>query len=234
VTTSSGNALFAKKQGGAQVHWVILLVLGVLAALLGVFLFFQSTSAARLLVEVLGIYWLIAGLVELIGILSDRRTPGRLFRLIAAGGAVLSGALILLSMLLGQAVAPTLTRYLIAITALLMGVLNILIGMNRAAPARGRQVVGVVYALLGIALILDPAFVPSFVLPLIGLLLIAAGGYAAYLAFNGRKGGTVALGLPAAASAQTQTKAMLNQAQQDVERITQQTKDSSLGPRQGQ
>lgn len=235
MTASSGNALFARKQGGAQIHWIVLLILGLLAALLGVFLLFQSTTAARILVEGVGIYWLIAGLVEFIGTLADRKTPGRLFRLIAAAGAVFSGVLIVLSMLFGEPVAPGLTRYVVAITALLMGVLNILVGMNRAARSRARQVLGVVYALFGVALIVDPAFVPSFVLPLIGVLLIVAGGYSAYLAYKGREGTTVAVAVPGSpAAVQAQKQAMLSQAQKDVDQMAEQAKNSSVGPKQGE
>lgn len=230
MASPSGSTPVARRQGGADVNWIIVLVLGALAALLGVFLLFQSTSAARLLFEGIGVYWLIAGLVELVGILSHRRAPGRVFRLLAAGGAVLSGALIVLSMLVDRAVVPGLTRYVVAVTALLMGVLNILVGMDRAAPSRGRQILGVVYALLGIALIINPAVVPSFVLPLIGLLLIGAGGYGVYLAWKGRKVGTVSLNLPSpAASPAAQKQAMIDRAHQDVEQITQQAKESSVG-----
>jgi uncharacterized membrane protein HdeD (DUF308 family) len=231
MTTTSAEPVSHNQQSSPGINWIVLLVLGLLAAGLGIFLLLQPLSAARLLIQGIGIYWLIAGLVELVGAFVDRKAPMRLLRMIGAFAAVLSGGLVLLSMIIGQAIAPGLTRIIVAITALVLGVLNIAIGLDRSAPARGRLIIGVVYALLGIVLLVDPAVVPSFVLPLIGLLFLVAGGYAVYLAVQGRQAGSVVLGSPGSPSPDVQKQAMLDQARDDVDRIAQQAKDSGVGPR---
>jgi uncharacterized membrane protein HdeD (DUF308 family) len=234
VTTAPVSPLPAGKRAGTQVHWIVLLVAGIFAALLGLFLLFMSNTAARVVIQVIGIYWLIAGLVELFGLLGDRRAPMRLIRLIGAICAIASGGLILLSMLLGQVIMPSVLRIVLAFTALILGVVNILVGSSREAPARGRQVLGVVYALLGVALFVDPAALPTIVFPLIGLLLAAAGAYAVYLAIKGREDGKVALGIPGVQpSPAAQQQAMLDQAQKDVDQIVKQAKESSVGPKDG-
>jgi uncharacterized membrane protein HdeD (DUF308 family) len=234
VTTAPVSPLPAGKRAGAQVNWIVLLVAGILAALLGIFLLFMSNTAALVVIQVIGIYWLVAGLVELFGLLGDRGAPMRLARLIGAICAIASGGLILFSMLVGQVILPGVLRIVLAFTALILGVVNLVVGSSREAPARGRQLLGVVYALLGVALFVDPAALPTIVFPLIGLLLAAAGGYAIYLAVKGREAGSVALGIPGVqASPAVQKQAMLDQAQKDVDEIAKQAKGTSLGPKDG-
>jgi len=77
--------------------WWLLLVQGILAVIIGALFFIQPVATTKTAVFVLGAYWLILGILDIVGLFRDRTAWGwKLFTgiiAILAGGVILSGFL---------------------------------------------------------------------------------------------------------------------------------------------
>jgi uncharacterized membrane protein HdeD (DUF308 family) len=244
MTNKAGSA----RSAGVNIDWaqenlerpswpVMLAAVGLIIA--GAFLLLASASALRVLFLVLAAYWLITGLVELIAAgRAGRRNYGRL-RFIAALLAVIMGAVILFSLWRGEIIAPELSRYLLAITALLVGAVNFRVGWgSRGEPhSPGRLALAGVYVLLGVIMLFNPELLGSLLLPVVGLLMIAAGLFVIYKVYRARSGSPEAVAAAAAAQAASQVAqagdprtAAMASANADLDAIAAQAKATPLGP----
>jgi uncharacterized membrane protein HdeD (DUF308 family) len=170
--------------------WWIKLIEGLVAVILGSFLLFQPGATLEFLIRILGIYWLISGLVELLHMAfgrSDRRWYGSLATGIfgIAAGLVAIGYPLLVGTL-----GATFVLWLIGILAVVAGVLGVVRVMQGARWEVG--VVGAISILLGLLLLASPILVIRLIVVIAAIAAIAGGLFAVFASFQTRRAqGTV-------------------------------------------
>lgn len=173
--------------------WWLVLLQGIAAVVIGVLLITQTGVTILTLVVFLGVYWLIGGVFDLVGIFVDSRDWG--WRLFTGVLGIAAGLLIVRNPLwAGIAVPATLVWWL--------GVIGIVVGGARIIRAFmgagwGAGLLGVLSIVLGIILVSRPLFSLSVLVYLAGFWAIAGGIAAIVAAFWIRSNPRLALSGPA-------------------------------------
>lgn len=163
-----------------SIPWWLVLIEGIAAIIIGILLFARPAATTLLLIQFLGIYWLITGIFTLISLIWDRTAWGwKLFNGILG---ILAGVLIIQNPLWSTLLVP-------ATLAIVVGVIGILIGILQLVDAFrgggwGVGILGGLSILLGLVLIARPV-IAGLTLPFVlGGLLLVGGLMAIFGAFG--------------------------------------------------
>lgn len=144
--------------GEAAEHWWLLLLEGAALALIGWWLLTQPVSTTLILVQVLGLYWLIAGIIDVIVSIFDSSGDSRVWRLFGGVIGIIAGLFVLNNALFAGLITPTIFLWVIALTFVVQGVVKIFLG-NKEADVVGYErswgsfFTGLFYLLFGIVLL---------------------------------------------------------------------------------
>lgn len=161
--------------------WWVILVEGILAIILGIYLLASPVKTAAALVLALGIYWIIIGILELISLFRDRTAWGwKLFvgivALLAGGiivGGFLGGNADLVTMLGTTAAVGIAFAWIIGLMAVIYGIVALIAAFRGGGLGAG--VMGVLGILFGL-LILGNTLIAAASLPIaLGILFIFGG-----------------------------------------------------------
>lgn len=161
------------------VPWWLVLIEGLALIAIGVMLLLNPGTTTTMLIRLLGIYWLIKGIITIIGIFFNHHLWG--WKLFAGVLSILAGLLIFNVPI----IAAVVTGFILVIT---MGILAIVIGaINLVEAFRGAGwgtgILGALAILVGLLLLLNPG-VGTLTLPfMIGILAIGGGIIAVIGAF---------------------------------------------------
>ena len=160
------------------VAWWVVLIGGVAMAIAGTLLLLSPGMTTAVLIEILGIYWLINGVVSLVRIFVDRSGWGRKLAVGVLG--IVAGFIVLRHPLWSTALVPGTLIVLLGFVGIAVGVLEVVESMR--GGGWGPAILGVASALFGLLLVFNP--VPFLVaLPvLIGVLAGSAGVIAVIIA----------------------------------------------------
>ena len=175
------TATTAAQAEGTQVPWWMVLIEGIALIILGLLLLLGNTAQTTIIVvQVLGIYWLIVGIIKIVSIFIDSSMWG--WKLFAGIVGVLAGILILQHPLY----APLLVGSALIIILGLQGIIMGIVGLVQAFQGGGwgAGILGVVSILIGI-LLLANVWLFTFSLPwVIGILAVVGGIIAIIAAFR--------------------------------------------------
>lgn len=171
--------------------WWVILIQGILAIVVGALFLVQPVSTTKTAVFVLGAYWLILGILDIVGLFRDRTAWGwKLFTGIIgilAGGLILSG-------FLGD--ATTLDKYLttamVGVTiAWVIGFLGIMYGIIMLIQAFrgggwGAGILGVLTIIFGFIIVSNPVWTAIGLPFVIGIWLLIGGIFLIVAAFRVR------------------------------------------------
>lgn len=175
---SSATAAFGPQE--RAMPWWIPLIEGIALVIVGILLFTNTAATTIALVQVLGIYWLISGIMELISLFVDRSAWG----LKLLGGIIgIWAGLVILNHPIGGALALGFTIVIIlGIQALLLGLINIVQAFRGAGWGIG--LMGVINIIFGVIL-LGNSLIATATLPwVLGGFAIVAGIVAIVTAFR--------------------------------------------------
>jgi uncharacterized membrane protein HdeD (DUF308 family) len=160
-------------------HWFTVLW-GIGALIVGLLLVTRPVLTALFLVQVIALFWLVGGVIDLVSVLFNRVGEHRVWRLIGGAVAIAAGLILLGNPFVGTVLVVTIQFYLIAVAAIANGVINI-VGRLQGISGWGRFVLGIVEIIIGVFFLLNPwpgvrDFVPVFglVVAIGGLLTIGA------------------------------------------------------------
>lgn len=158
-----------------QVPWWLVVLEGVFAVIIGLFLLFSPVVTTITLVQILGIFWILGGVLTLLSLLVDRENKG---------WKLLSG---IMGILIGLAVFvyPLSPFVVLAIFVIILGIWSILYGAIRLIWALkggglGTAVLGLLTIALGILLLANP-LAGAVVLPWIYGIFLVIGGIIALI-----------------------------------------------------
>lgn len=180
----------AANTAAAPTRWWIPLVEGILAIILGILLLMNPLRTSAALVLALGLYWLVVGILELVGLLRDRTAWGwKLFMGIIgvlAGGVIISGFLGqntgLESMLSTTKIVGFAITWVIGFMAIMYGIVALIAAFRGGGWAPG--IMGALGILFGILILANPVAATLGLPMALGLVFIFAGIFMLVAAFR--------------------------------------------------
>lgn len=169
-----------QKSEGTGIPWWLILIEGVALILLGVLLISNTAVTTVVLVQLIGIYWLIAGIFKIISIFQDNAMWG--WKLFAGILGIIAGIIVIRHPLWAPVVAGAALVIVLGIEGIIIGVVGLVQAFKGAGWGAG--ILGVVSILIGI-LLLANVWLFTFSLPwVIGILAIIGGIIAIVAAFR--------------------------------------------------
>lgn len=162
------------------VKWWVPLVIGIVAIIVGLLFFMRPVATSATAVFLLGAYWLVLGIVELIGLFRDRTAWGwKLFMgiiAILAGGVILSGfiqstrlEMLATTMMVGIALA-----WVIGFLAIIYGIVALIAAFRGGGWVPG--ILGVLGIIFGIIIAFGNTLIAAASLPFaLGIVLLFEG-----------------------------------------------------------
>ncbi len=174
------TATTAEQAEGTQVPWWLVLIEGIALIILGLLLLANPAQTSVIVIQVLGIYWLIVGIIKIVSIFIDSSMWG--WKLFAGIVGILAGILILQHPLYAPLLVGAALVIILGIQGLIMGIVGLIQAFQGAGWGVG--ILGVVSILIGI-LLLANVWLFTFSLPwVIGILAIVGGIIAIIAAFR--------------------------------------------------
>jgi uncharacterized membrane protein HdeD (DUF308 family) len=172
----------AAQEQPRMLPWWLILIEGIVALVVGVMLLVSPVRTTIYLIQVLGWYWLISGVFEIIGIFIDHTKWG--WRLFSGIIGILAGLVIIGQPLMATILVPTTMVWIVGFLGIFFGVVLLIRAFQGGGWAAG--ILGVLSIILGIMLIGQP-FVAALALPWIfGVCAIVGGILAIVAAFRFR------------------------------------------------
>jgi uncharacterized membrane protein HdeD (DUF308 family) len=165
-----------------SIPWWLVLIEGIFAIIIGFLLLSKPGMTTAVLVQVLGIYWFIAGILNIIGIFIDHTAWG--WKLIIGILGIIAGLLIIRHPLWSTLLVPTTIIIVLGIEGLIIGAINIVRAFRGGGWGMG--ILGALSILFGIILLANPK-IAALTLPFVlGIFAIVGGILAIIMAFRMR------------------------------------------------
>jgi uncharacterized membrane protein HdeD (DUF308 family) len=167
----------------SAIPWWLMLITGVAAVLLGLFLIIAPAQTVVVLVQFVGIYWLITGIFSIVSIIVDR--SHWVWKLFSGVLGIVAGLFIIQHPLWSAAIVPTTVVVIAASMGVIVGIM--LLVWAFVERSWGVGILAVLSIILGIVLFLSP-FIAAAALPyVVGGLAILGGIAAIVSSFSNRK-----------------------------------------------
>ena len=163
--------------------WWVFLLQGIAAIILGLLMLTAPGATLLLLVTMLGIYWLVMGVLAFVRVFVDHSVPWFWSLLIAIVG-VIAGLAVLKHPLVAALAVPASLVIIIGVLGVVIGLLDIIGGFTGGGI--GSFVLGVISVLIGVLLLNSPV-TAGLALPIaFGILLLIEGVILVVWAFRVR------------------------------------------------
>lgn len=177
MTTVSADAI------GPEIRtfpWWLILLEGIVATIIGLLLLSSPVITTAILIQVLGIYWLVAGILSLVGIFVDSTLWG--WKLFSGLLGILAGIVVIQHPIWSTFLIPTTVIIVIAIAGILIGVMRVIAGFMGAGW--GAVIVGILSAIFGLILLGFPLFGTATLVLIMGVATLVGGVTAIISAFR--------------------------------------------------
>src|SRR5260370_42306654 len=155
----------------ASSPWWLVMLAGIAAFLVGLLLLISPGMTLLVLVQILGTYWLVTGILSLVHLCIDRTLWG--WKLVSGVLGVLAGLIVLRDPLWSTIFVPTVLVIFLAIEALIMGITQIMHAFS--GGGFGLALLGILNIIFGIILLFNP-LVGVLALPiLLGIFAVIGG-----------------------------------------------------------
>lgn len=142
--------------------WWILLINGIAAIIIGFLLLTSPLETVVILIQIMGLYWLISGVVTLVSIFVNSSQWG--WKLFSGILGVLAGIVVLQHPLWSTILVPTTIVLIIAIQGIIIGVIGII--QLFQGGGWGAALLGAISLIFGILLLTQP-LIAATVLPFV-------------------------------------------------------------------
>jgi len=160
----------------------VVLIEGIAAIIIGVLLLVNPAITTAVLIQFLGIYWFIVGIIDIVRIFMDSSMWG--WKLFSGIIGILAGIAIIQYPLWATLLVPSVLVWVFGFFGIVIGVTGLIQAFQGAGWGAG--ILGILSILFGL-LLLTNAFIASLTLPFIfGILAIVGGLAALVMAFRMR------------------------------------------------
>jgi uncharacterized membrane protein HdeD (DUF308 family) len=178
---------YAESAEGTTIPWWLVLLQGIAAVIIGILLITSPGITLLALIQVVGFFWLIGGILGIVGIFIDSTLWG--WKLVSGILGILAGIVVLQHPVWSTVLVPAILVVFLAIQAIISGAASIVLAFQGGGWGTG--ILGVLNIVLGLVLLFNPwigvAILP-FVLGAFGLV----GGIAAIVIAFKMRGGSAA------------------------------------------
>jgi uncharacterized membrane protein HdeD (DUF308 family)/predicted flap endonuclease-1-like 5' DNA nuclease len=171
------------KSEKATVPWWLVLIEGIAAILIGIFLLISPATTTFVIVQFLGFYWLISGIFSIISIFIDRSMWG--WKLLAGVLGIIAGVLIVQHPLWSTLLVPATLVIVLGIEGLIIGVINLIQAFRGGGWGIG--ILGVLSIIFGLILLANPMLATIGLPFVLGIFGIVFGVIAIFGAFRLRR-----------------------------------------------
>ena len=179
---AKNNSLPEDLKAQARYWWVMLLE-GFVVIIIGWLLLKNPLATTISLLVILGLYWLIAGMVNIIGSLFEIGHKGSRWGLKLFGGliGIIAGLFVLNHPILTGVFTPVFLMYFVAFTFIINGIIHMIIGNDTRKDGHhewswGSFFFGLFYLIFGFLLLSSPVIVSTATLILVAGILAIIGG----------------------------------------------------------
>lgn len=181
----------------SQVWWLVLLR-GLAVLVLGIFLIAKPGMTLLLLIQFLGIYFLVDGIfVAVNSVMGRKYLEGWGWGLLMGSVEILTGLILVSRPILGAWAAGALFVYVVATLAIVFGLLGIFGGLKIRKEVKGEWAMitgGVLAVVFGLILLLNPKEAVVAYLIVMGVFAVIGGAFKILVAFQLRKIGKEGFG----------------------------------------
>ena len=170
---------FAQRTEGMDSPWWLVLLEGIAAAIIGLFLLTAPGATLFVLVQVLGIFWLVGGLFRIVSIFIDTSLWG--WKLVGGVLGILAGIVVLQHPLWSSMLVPAIYLIILGIQGLISGGVSLVLAFSGGGWGAG--ILGALSIIFGLVLLFN-VWIGVAVLPyVLGAVGIVGGGAAIAVAF---------------------------------------------------
>jgi len=194
MSTVQPQEIVSEVKQRATRAWWILLIQGIVMLVLGLTLFGQPGKTLIVLTRLLGTFWLISGILDIVAGVLGRTENSRIWTILAGVITAVAGLAVLNHTMLAGIVSMSFLTYMIGLAIILNGLLQIFMG-RESADGMGRDwslsslVIGVLYVIGGVFLLGHQGLTASLLLSFIAAWALITGIAQIFFAFRIR--GTV-------------------------------------------
>jgi uncharacterized membrane protein HdeD (DUF308 family) len=175
MTTYSATQETSQKQ---DLAWWIILIQGILSIIIGVLFLVSPGMTVLVLVQFLGIYWLVGGVLSLVSVFVDRRLWG--WKLFAGVIGIMAGVSVIQHPLWSAVFLPTVLVVILGIQGIFYGIVHIIEAFR--GMGWGVAILGGLSILFGMILLSSPLFAAVWLVIFLGAASLVGGiasvGYA--------------------------------------------------------
>ena len=157
--------------------WWLVLINGIAALIIGIFLISAPGATTLFLVQVLGIYWLISGIFQIIAMFIDSTAWG--WKLFAGILGIIAGILVLQHPLGSTILLPATLVIILGVEGIIFGIVGLIAAFQGGGWGAG--IMGVLSIIFGIILLANPLLGAAALPWVLGIFGIV-GGIAAIIA----------------------------------------------------
>jgi uncharacterized membrane protein HdeD (DUF308 family) len=169
--------------GSNMYPWWAVLLQGIFALIIGLLLLTNTAATTVVIVQFIGIYWLVSGIFALVGLFIDRSYWG--LKLIAGILGIVAGIAVMQHPWWSSILLPTILVIFLGVDGLIKGVMELIAAFQGGGWGAG--ILGILSILIGILLLGSP-IVAGLALPWVfGVLGIVGGIAAIFMAFQQRR-----------------------------------------------
>src|SRR5918995_1679798 len=176
---------FAERTEDTSSPWWLVLLEGIAAAIIGLFLLTSPGATLFVLIQVVAIFWLVGGLFRIISIFLDSSLWG--WKLVGGALGILAGIVVLQHPLWSTVLVPAIYVIILGIQGLVLGGVSLVMALQ--GEGWGVGILGALSIVFGLVLLFNP-WIGVAALPFVlGALGIVGGGVAIVMAFVMRSAG---------------------------------------------
>jgi len=175
--------------GQVSFPWWVSLITGIAMIILGLLLLSAPGSTSVIIIQFLGIYWLVDGIIRLVTIFIDHSGWG--WKLFMGILGILAGLVVIQHPIWATILVPTTLVYVVGFIGIILGIVQVVSAFRGAGWGTG--VLGAISIIFGLMIIMNP--LPSTIaLPFVlGFFAIFGGIMALVAAFGLRKASRAAV-----------------------------------------
>jgi uncharacterized membrane protein HdeD (DUF308 family) len=166
----------------ASAPWWLVMIAGIAVFIVGLLLLISPGMTLLLLVQLLGAYWLVTGILSLASIAVDRTLWG--WKLISGILGVLAGLVVLRDPLWSTVLVPTVLIIFLAVDALIMGLSQVIHAFS--GGGFGLAILGILNIVFGVILLFNPLVGAAALPTVLGIFAVIGGILAFIRAFASR------------------------------------------------
>jgi uncharacterized membrane protein HdeD (DUF308 family) len=180
---------FSERTEEAGIPWWLVLLEGIAAVILGLFLLTAPGATLLVLIQVLGIFWLVGGIFRIISIFIDQSLWG--WKLVGGIIGILAGIVVLQHPLWATALVPAVYIIILGIQGLILGGATLVTAFQ--GEGWGVGILGGLSIVFGLVLLFN-VWIGVAALPFVlGAFGIVGGIFAVVMAFRMRSAGSAGI-----------------------------------------